>query len=744
MDYVPPTDQTDVDSTDKNPSRGAPPPGTGPAPSREAAAPLALSAADILENVSDAVVALDRDWRILYANREACRINRKPPEEFVGKVHWDEWPAAVGTDLERHLRRAMAERVVVHFEHRYVFATYDVWLEVDVYPSDGGINLLCRDVTARKRAEEELGRSEERYRSLVEATAEIVWTNSPEGEMRGPQPGWGGFTGQTEAEYRGFGWARAVHPEDAQPTIDAWNAAVAARRPFLFEQRVRRHDGVYRTFAIRAVPVLEEDGTVREWVGVHTDVTEQRQAEETSGERTRLLALSADVGRALTARQTQADMLRGCAEALVQHLHAAFARVWVLDEAEDVLVLRASAGQYTHLDGPHGRVPVGQFKIGLIAQERRPHLTNALGGDSRVSDQDWVRREGMVAFAGHPLVVDDHLIGVVALFARRPLTEATLQALGSVADEIAVGIERVRTEEALRESEARKGAIQMAALDSIIKMDDQGRIIEWNPAAERTFGYTRAQAVGQSLRELIIPLSLRGAHQRGLAHFLATGEGPILNRRIEVSALRADGTEFPAELAVVPVALRGRTLFIAYLRDLTERDRAAAQQRAFLRDVLLSVTEGRLHLCHSPGDLPAPLTPVGGPVALSRESGLRELRRLALDAAEGMAEEGRHDLATAVSEAGMNAVVHAGGGEGQVSVGADRTVQVRVEDQGAGITMENLPRAALSRGFSTKATLGHGLKMMIETADRLYLLTGPGGTTVVLEKDREEPLPAWL
>ena len=708
------------------------------------AAGLHLRATDILEGVTDAFIALDREWRVVYANRRACEINQKTLEEFQGRTHWEEWPASVGTEVERQYRRAMDENVKVHFEHRYADAPYDVWLEIDAYPTEDGLNLCYRDITGRKRAQEELRRSEERYRSLIDATAQIIWTNTPEGGMSGANASWGAYTGQTEEEYQGFGWASAVHPEDAHPTVDAWREAVAARRLFLFEHRLRRHDGAYRTFAIRAVPVLEEDGTVREWVGVHTDVTEQRQAEASTRERTRLLALSADVGRALTAHQTQADMLRGCAEALVGHLDAAFARVWVLDEAEGVLVLRASAGKYTHLDGPHGRVPVGQFKIGLIALERRPHLTNAVVGDPRVSDQAWAAREGMVSFAGYPLVVDDRLVGVVALFARRPLTEATLQALGSVADEIGLGLERLRSEEALRESETRKGAILTAALDSIIKMDGHGRITEWNPAAERTFGYPRAQAVGRSLHEMIIPPALRGAHRRGLAHFLATGEGPILNRRIEVSALRADGTEFPAELAVVPVALRGRTLFIAYLRDLTERERAAARQRAFLRDVLLSVTEGHLLLCHQASDLPSPLTPFGGPVSLSREGGLRELRHLALDAAEGMPEEGRHDLATAASEAGMNAVVHGGGGTGHVSVGQDGTVQVRVEDHGAGISMENLPRATLSRGFSTKATLGHGLKMMLETADRLHLLTGPSGTTVVLEQDRDRPLPAWL
>ena len=109
-----------------------------------------------------------------------------------------------------------------------------------------------------------------------------------------------------------------------------------------------------------------------------------------------------------------------------------------------------------------------------------------------------------------------------------------------------------------------------------------------------------------------------------------------------------------------------------------------------------------------------------------------------------MTDERQFDLVTAASEAGMNAVVHAGGGTAGVSASAEGIVQVRVEDQGTGITMENLPKAALSRGFSTKATLGHGLKLMLETVDHLYLLTGPGGTTIVLEQERDKPVPAWL
>ena len=92
----------------------------------------------------------------------------------------------------------------------------------------------------------------------------------------------------------------------------------------------------------------------------------------------------------------------------------------------------------------------------------------------------------------------------------------------------------------------------------------------------------------------------------------------------------------------------------------------------------------------------------------------------------------------------MNAIVHAGEGTANVAVGETGTVQVRVEDHGSGITLENLPKATLARGFSTKATLGHGIKMILETADHLYLLTGPTGTTVVLEQEQHRPQPDWL
>ena len=126
-------------------------------------------------------------------------------------------------------------------------------------------------------------------------------------------------------------------------------------------------------------------------------------------------------------------------------------------------------------------------------------------------------------------------------------------------------------QDTLRESETRKTAIMEAALDGIITMDHAGMITDFNPAAELMFGYRCAEVLGRELAETIIPPSLRDSHRRGLARFLATGEGPVLNRRIELLGMRADGTEFPVELTIIPIRLDEELMFTGYLRDITER-----------------------------------------------------------------------------------------------------------------------------------------------------------------------------
>ncbi len=210
-------------------------------------------------------------------------------------------------------------------------------------------------------------------------------------------------------------------------------------------------------FEVRAYPTPEG-------VAVYFyNINERKRAEAALVERTRLAEMNAEVGQIVTRNDSLDVLLNNCAQALVHHLDAAFARIWTLNSQSDMLELKASRGLYTHLDGFHSRVPVGKFKIGLIAQEREPHLTNSVVNDPRVSDHEWAKREGMVSFAGYPLMVENRVIGVVAIFARHPLSETILQGLALAADSIALGIERKKNEaerELLlwREQRARKDA----------------------------------------------------------------------------------------------------------------------------------------------------------------------------------------------------------------------------------------------------------------------------------------------
>ena len=140
--------------------------------------------------------------------------------------------------------------------------------------------------------------------------------------------------------------------------------------------------------------------------------------------------------------------------------------------------------------------------------------------------------------------------------------------------------ERKRHEEALRESEARTRLILDTALDAVMTIDEHGIVKEWNPQAERIFGWRYGEAVDRRISELLIPPRYRTAHENGLRHFLATGGGSFLNRRVEISAVRRDGSEFPVELSVVPYRIGEAWLFSGFVRDITERKRGEEALRA--------------------------------------------------------------------------------------------------------------------------------------------------------------------
>jgi PAS domain S-box-containing protein len=270
----------------------------------------------------------DATGKCVHLNRDQKAFWNAPPDindfDFAATIHPDDRERVLGATMVAIEARAAFE---VEARSRRGDGQWRM-LRTEARPRidrDGcflgmiGVNI---DVTEARAAEADLRQSRERFRAAVEAVQGILWTNTAEGRMEGDQPGWTALTGQTREDYEGYGWASAIHPDDAGPTVEAWNAAVAQRRVFDFEHRLRTASGEFRHYSIRAVPTLDAAGEVRHWVGVHTDISRYREAEAALREseaRFRLLADTAPAPVWMTNPEAEVEFVNLALEQFYGH-----------------------------------------------------------------------------------------------------------------------------------------------------------------------------------------------------------------------------------------------------------------------------------------------------------------------------------------------------------------------------------------------------------------------------------------
>jgi PAS domain S-box-containing protein len=398
--------------------------------------------------------------------------------------------------------------------------------------------------------------------SAVEQTDDAVLITSAELDAPGPE-----IVYVNEAFCRQSGYAaeellgqtpRMLQGPDSDPVVlDRLRRCFEREEHFVGCLSNYRKDGSTFRVELRISPVYDRAGNVTHWISVQHDITERERAEtalKESEERYRLLVESVE----------DYAIFMVDPDGRVVSWNEGAERVFGYSEEEIV-------GE----DGSLLFTPEDRRR-GAAEEELRQAET-----DGRAEDERWhVRKDGST-FWGSGFV--------------RPVRDEAgdLRGFSKVVRDIT---ERKRAEKALRENEARKAAIMEASLDCIITMDHAGMITDFNPAAERTFGYRRAEVLGRELAEVIIPRDFRDQHRRGLANYLATGEGRVLNKRIELRGMKADGTEFPVELTIVPIRDGEQPAFTGYLRDITERKRseeARAQLAAIVEssdDAIISKT----------------------------------------------------------------------------------------------------------------------------------------------------------
>jgi PAS domain S-box-containing protein len=492
----------------------------------------------VLEHLPAAVYTCDAQGMITFYNRAAVDLWGREPS--LGQDLWcgswkiyqpdgtpmslDECPMAVALREGRSIRNVEILIERPDRTRRHVMPYPDPIRDAAGNVT-GAINMLI-DISEQHRAEE----SQARLAAIVESSTDAIISKSLEGIIQSWNAGAERIFGYTEAEAVGRSITLLIPPERRSEEDMILSRISRGERIAHYETVRVTKEGRHIDVSLSISPVRDASGRIIGASKVARDITEQKRLQEDRIKYVRLVEESSDsIGMATLDGRVEYLNPAGAARVGLDPSRIPSTQITdYLPETAQAFVAQTVIPTVLQTGQWEGELPVKHFRTG----EQIPMLVNAF-------------------------------------LIRNPQTGEPAH-LATVARDVT---ERRRADNELRESEARKTAMFETALDCIVTMDHRGHIQEFNRAAEEVFGYRRQDVVGRELAELIIPPSMRDRHRKALAEYLRSGKGNVLDRRLELPALRADGSQFIAELAVTRIATHGPPLFTAFLRDITDRKR---------------------------------------------------------------------------------------------------------------------------------------------------------------------------
>lgn len=345
------------------------------------------------------------------------------------------------------------------------------------------------------------------------------------------------ITGYTSAEVLGQNCRMLQGSGTDAKLVEEMRQAIKEAKPFSGLVLNYRKDGAPFWNQLNINPVFDEAGQLMNFVGLQHDVTDRVKAEhDLRDSQARLQAILDNTTSIIYIKDHDSRLLLA---------NKSFEKLFHLRQ-EDVL------GKDNHELYPQ-----------TTADILRANDLKVLESDSPIEFEEIIERpDGVRTY----------------ISVKFPLRDGDGQVFGmcGISTDIT---ERKKAERSLRENQARKAAILAASLDAIITIDHHGHVLEMNPATEDIFGFTQEQMIGHEMAAMIVPPEYREAHRRGMQHFLATGEGPVLGKRLELPAIKADGTRITVELTISPIVTDGPPMFTGHMRDITERKESEEKLR---------------------------------------------------------------------------------------------------------------------------------------------------------------------
>src|SRR5262245_28836346 len=512
----------------------------------------------VAETTSDVILAAGEDGRILFVNSQIEKIFGYKPAEVVGAELTRLMP-----DFMSRLRE-IARRGAEEGQKRVNKSGVELKglrkggkeLPVEVafgeYAADGKrvFTGVIRDISERKRAEVARSSAETRYQELFDNANDIIYTCDLEGRFTSLNMTAERLTGHKRDDVLKMDISQIVAPEHLELVRRTIADRVANKTDSVpYEIEIVCKDGRRLPVEINA-RLMYENGRPAAIQGIARDTSERKRDERAKQRLNRQAALRADISDVLTAGDiTLRQSLQKCAEAIVTHLDASLARIWLLNDKEQTLELQANAGIYTRIHGAHAIVPLAEFKMGSIAEEKTPHLTNDVANDQLLDDRDWARSEGLISFAGYPLLIGDRLIGVIAMFAKHSLEPDMLDSLELVADKVVQGVQRRWIEEQRAAFLEREQAARRLAEDASRLKDDFLAMISHELRAPLTaiLGWAQMLRSGTldraSAERALLTIERNAKSQAHLvgdlldASRMATGKLSLENRPVELMSI---------------------------------------------------------------------------------------------------------------------------------------------------------------------------------------------------------------
>ncbi len=479
-------------------------------------------------SILDVFFEMDKDLRYTYWNKASEKLTGTSAKDAIGKSLYEIFPDVKGTKAEKKYLEVLSTKKPATFVNKYKLGDENYFFEISAYPSKRGLSVFVKDITERKKAEEELRRSREEYISVTNLTGDIIVKIDKEGKWTFLNDGACKFWSKPRKKLLGVKFADYLHPDDAKKTDAAVQKMIKTKQIVHRVINRQKTPNGWRTVEWNATPIFNEAGKYAGMQATGRDITERKKAEETlreSEERYRDLVEKADIAIVIDDE-----------EGNFTYFNKKFTELFGYSEEE---MKKQSIHTLVHPDDARW---VLEFHKARFQGGKIPSRYEFKG----------VRKDGSTIYL--ELDVVELKKGKSTIGTRSYIWDVT---------------ERKMAMKALRESEERFRSVVVNSSNAIISADAQGNIVFWNPAAKNIFGYSSEEAIGKPY-SIILPRRFHTVFKKTFTQIVLWKRLGIIENRTDMIGLRKGGGEFPMEVSLSSWITKEGIFFSSSIRDVTE------------------------------------------------------------------------------------------------------------------------------------------------------------------------------